>query len=177
MMNERLQKLKNKNFYELLGIEPGATLGEIKLAYREMVLIYHPDSNYYSDIIDEPPTKRSEEIFNFITIAYTTLSSPQLRSDYDIQLKERAFLSSEGLWYQGAHLQEQQTKGQALKRGEFGKPLRNQDSGVDHVSFEELKSLNDRLWGKSSLDRVILAIGYGVPICTLFGAAFFLLAF
>ena len=64
-----------KDYYELLGV--GRTVGEeeMKKAYRKMALQYHPDRN--------PGDKQAEEKFKEVSEAYSVLSDPQKRSQYD----------------------------------------------------------------------------------------------
>jgi DnaJ-class molecular chaperone len=65
------------NLYSLLGVEPNATLEQIKIVYRQLVLKYHPDRN---------KAPASEELFLRIKQAYQTLSNPEQRAAYDRQL-------------------------------------------------------------------------------------------
>ena len=51
--------------YEVLGLEPGATRAEIKAAYRRLAMKHHPDKN--------PGDKASEWIFKEVRRAYETL--------------------------------------------------------------------------------------------------------
>lgn len=37
--------MKETGYYDLLGVRPGASLDEIKRAYRRLALRYHPDKN------------------------------------------------------------------------------------------------------------------------------------
>lgn len=66
-----------RDYYEILGVGRNASLEEIKRAYRNLVLKYHPDR--------VPPEKKkeAEEKFKEISEAYAVLSDPQKRSLYD----------------------------------------------------------------------------------------------
>ncbi|KAJ2353669.1 DnaJ sub B member 6, partial [Coemansia sp. RSA 2618] len=63
-------------YYELLGIHAGATLAEIKKAYRKLSLQWHPDKN---------PGNRTaaEEKFKQLSEAYSVLSDSDTRALYD----------------------------------------------------------------------------------------------
>src|SRR5437763_738530 len=63
------------DFYILLGIERGATLNDIKRAYRRLARKHHPDIN--------PGDRLAEQKFRQIAEAYETLSDPDRRRRYD----------------------------------------------------------------------------------------------
>lgn len=65
------------NYYVVLGVEPHATLEQIKKAFRKLALTNHPDRN--------PGNKAAEERFKLITEAYETLSDADLRKTYDLE--------------------------------------------------------------------------------------------
>jgi len=78
-----LDEFQNKSYYEMLGVSFDATRDEIGRVYRDLCRVYHPDSNFYADIIDDPPRKEHQGIFKAITCAYNTLVDDQARARYD----------------------------------------------------------------------------------------------
>lgn len=65
----------SKNYYDILGLASSATAEEIKKAFRRLAIKYHPDKN--------PGDLISENKFKEITAAYSVLSDPFKKSDYD----------------------------------------------------------------------------------------------
>jgi len=63
------------DYYDLLGVERGASEAELKSAYRKLALKHHPDRNQGS--------KDAEEHFKAAAEAYAVLSDPQKRAAYD----------------------------------------------------------------------------------------------
>lgn len=66
-----------KDYYDVLGVEEGASEDEIKKAYRKKAKKYHPDMN--PDLDQE----EAEEKFKEVTEAYEVLSDPDKRAQYD----------------------------------------------------------------------------------------------
>ncbi len=62
-------------YYTLLGVNRGASLEEIKKAYRRLAVHWHPDRN--------PGSRLAEEKFKAIAEAYAVLSNPGKRRQYD----------------------------------------------------------------------------------------------
>lgn len=67
--------MAKRDYYEILGVSRDATEQEIKKAYRQMALKYHPDRN---------PSKEAEEIFKEATEAYSVLADKEKRHLYDM---------------------------------------------------------------------------------------------
>jgi molecular chaperone DnaJ len=64
-----------RDFYEVLGVEKGATVDDIKSAYRREALKHHPDRN--------PGDAEAERRFKEAAEAYEVLSHPDKRARYD----------------------------------------------------------------------------------------------
>jgi DnaJ-class molecular chaperone len=65
----------HKDYYKILGISQEATPEEIKKAYRQMAMQFHPDRN--------PGDKMAEEHFKEISEAYGVLIDPEKRRQYN----------------------------------------------------------------------------------------------
>ena len=63
-----------KSFYDVLGVKRDASDDEIKRAFRKLAAKYHPDAG------------GDEQKFKEVSEAYTTLSDPQKRREYDQML-------------------------------------------------------------------------------------------
>ena len=64
-----------KDYYKTLGVDKKASQDEIKKAFRKLARKYHPDLN--------PGDKTSEQKFKELNDAYSTLSDPKKRAQYD----------------------------------------------------------------------------------------------
>jgi molecular chaperone DnaJ len=67
--------MSKRDYYEVLGVQKGASKDEIKGAYRKLALQYHPDRNKESG---------AEEKFKEISEAYAVLSDDEKRKRYDM---------------------------------------------------------------------------------------------
>ncbi|XP_008457665.2 chaperone protein dnaJ 11, chloroplastic-like [Cucumis melo] len=79
--------VSRSSFYEVLGIPMTASCREIKAAYRKLARICHPD------VVAE----NSAEEFIKIQTAYSTLSDPDKRADYDREICRAQLVSVSGL--------------------------------------------------------------------------------
>lgn len=67
-----------KNYYFILGLPIYASESEIKRAYRQLALQFHPDKN---------PSDHAETIFIEINEAYETLGDSEKKTAYDLLLR------------------------------------------------------------------------------------------
>ena len=66
---------EKRDYYEVLGVPRGATVDDIKRAYRKLAIKYHPDKN--------PDDSDAEEKFKEAAEAYGILSDDEKRARYD----------------------------------------------------------------------------------------------
>lgn len=67
--------MAKRDYYEVLGLSKGASEADIKKAYRQMAIKFHPDKN--------PGDKTAEEKFKEAAEAYEILSDPNKKARYD----------------------------------------------------------------------------------------------
>ena len=67
--------MAQRDYYEVLGVKKGASVDEIKKAYRKLAVKYHPDKNQGD--------KQAEERFKEINEAYAVLSDPKKKEEFD----------------------------------------------------------------------------------------------
>ncbi len=66
--------MAKRDYYEVLGVPRGTGPEDIKKAYRDLALKYHPDRN---------PSPDAEDMFKEVNEAYQVLSDPRTRERYD----------------------------------------------------------------------------------------------
>ena len=73
------------DYYTLLGVEPDASAGSIKTAFKKLALQYHPDVYKGED---------AEERMRVLLLAYRTLSDQDERKAYDVRRSEHVLGTS-----------------------------------------------------------------------------------
>ncbi len=70
------------NYYQVLDVPLGASPEEITRAYRGLMRLTHPDN-----FVDPDQRAKAEERTKLINAAYTVLSKPDIRREYDAQMR------------------------------------------------------------------------------------------
>ncbi|VDN07286.1 unnamed protein product [Thelazia callipaeda] len=78
----------SKNYYDILGVKPSASLAEIKTAFYELSKKYHPDATLKSDKSDIRSAMYLE-----IKDAYEVLKDKKKRYEYDLGFSDASSYS------------------------------------------------------------------------------------
>jgi curved DNA-binding protein CbpA len=80
--------------YDLLGVSPGARHDSVRSAYRRLAQRYHPDKM--------PGNPRAQQVMAALNEAYTVLSDPHQRAEYDefVRTSDLARLAEEQRAYE-----------------------------------------------------------------------------
>ncbi len=132
------------DFYVILGLERGATLADVKRAYKRLARRFHPDIN--------PGDRMAAQQFRQISEAYETLSDPDRRRRYDATGASTQTTGAPTFGFEGFDFtvsvrgNEAPTFGDlfadVLNPREAGRPSREPERGVDlhqsiTLSFED----------------------------------------
>src|SRR3954463_6191457 len=85
--------MSKRDYYEVLGVSRTAADGEIKRAYRQLAVQYHPDKN--------PGDAAAEDRFKECAEAYAVLSDAQKRASYDRFGHQGVGAGAGGFGYEG----------------------------------------------------------------------------
>jgi tetratricopeptide (TPR) repeat protein len=84
MLRDAYDSLVLQDYFQMLNVGRGATQAEIKKAYFHLAKVYHPDRHFDPEMNDMKDIL--SELFTRIHEAYETLSSPQKRDKYTLDL-------------------------------------------------------------------------------------------
>ena len=84
VLHEQDERITNdgSTFYNVLHVDPDASMDEIAHSYHKLAKIWHPDRNKDNN------HPNAEKIFCRIAEAYGTLHNPQKRAEYDMKLHQ-----------------------------------------------------------------------------------------
>lgn len=129
-----------KTYYDVLGISPDAGPDEIKRAYHQLALHYHPDKN---------GTPEAAERMRQINEAYQTLSDPPARARYDATLAPAAPVQSSA----------GQASGSSPPAGDYGFEMPRTTKVYEHTASFSIENL---------LASALMGVSFGMMIAAAF---------
>lgn len=175
---------ESENLYEVLGVSPKATMEEIREVYRDLARAYHPDSNFYDEIVPEKVSPEQVHFFKIVTAAYNTLTDPQRRAEYDSKLQPllnprfRTWDDPDAdVWEGGSGSSLSGNRGYAhASQGVFGRTDNRGKPLTTRGMFESAPSVPPSVaeilrsktsWTQSFLPLILGAVGVGVALATV----------
>ncbi len=158
---------EGKTYYEVLGVERDATREAIRESYREIARVYHPDSNFYDEIVDQNLSTKQMEFFQLITDAYNTLSNENSRKAYDETLPKGLKDWEDDLGTSN--------NADLMSNNNTAKPLRNSGRYVfgdvrkttilDTAFTQEVRPVSEMMYSKryQSRQRFIIMLAVAMP--------------
>lgn len=157
-MDHALQQrfLRTPNAFQLLGVSADASEREVKAAYKELALLYHPDKN---------PDPEAARFFVSVKEAYHLLTEPELTEKY------RAFLESRASAERTAEMertQRQRLEAELTRREEEARVRKEAERervwaarpSERKPQYEEDPELADRLKRHVSIDKAFYSLRF-----------------
>lgn len=136
-----------RKYYDLLGIDPGSSVGDTKDAYRKLVLKYHPDSLGPNATPQEK--KAAEEYFKRIQEAYEAVSEEVNRDGTgDRQRRKQQEQEKQKVTQEEDHQRSQREEDARIKR--------EKESRIEH----EVKSSGGKWFFGLIIILAVLALGW-----------------
>ncbi|NXM10912.1 DJC24 protein, partial [Ploceus nigricollis] len=81
-----LERVKQKDWYKVLGAKPSDSLAELRRKYQKLALLYHPDKQE----ADVAAGEAEERVRRFIEVdqAWKILGNEETKREYDLQQRE-----------------------------------------------------------------------------------------
>jgi len=141
-----------EDFYDVLGIQKGASAAEIKKAYRKKAIEFHPDKN--------PGDAAAEANFKKAAEAYEVLSDPDKKARYD-QFGHAAFEGGQGFGGGGMNMDDIFSQFGDIFGGAFGGGFGGFGGGGGQ---RRAKGSNLRIRVKLSLEEVMQGVEKKVKV-------------
>jgi len=125
--------LNQLDYYQVLQVDPKASMGEIRKAYHRQTRLFHPDR--YFHLKNEELKDGIYRISKRVTEAYVTLRNAQKRAFYDKQLAESSHARLR--YTEESEQQQKKTKEEQTGKTEKGRQLYRQGmSEMKRKNFE-----------------------------------------
>jgi len=100
------ERIKEENYYEILGLGEEADSARISAAYRQLAKTWHVDRFSKHDL--GPEKAKVQEIFSYINNAHRTLTDEDARFEYDMEIGDgpdvAELLNAENAFMRGKNL-------------------------------------------------------------------------